>query len=58
MTLTAKREWGPHPDQKIGGDLNGRWVVRDPDGAIVDIDKYRNDLMARYPGLVVQGRGD
>ena len=56
--MTAKRE-----DLDIapifGYDLPvwryGVWVVRDADGAHVDHDRYRHDLTARYPGLVLIG---
>lgn len=30
-----------------GNELNGRWVLRDAAGTIVDFDRYRSDLAER-----------
>lgn len=52
--LVARREHGPHHDPDVGGTYGGRWVVRDTrNGAVIDIDQYRNDLLDRYEGLIV-----
>lgn len=34
---------GPH-----GYPLNGQWVLRNPEGTLIDFDKYRNDLASHY----------
>lgn len=36
-----KREEGLTPN---GNPINGRWVLRSPDGSWVDVDTYRIDL--------------
>jgi hypothetical protein len=40
-----KREWGKTPK---GNDLNGNWVLRNPDGEFIDFDGFRSDLMERH----------
>lgn len=30
-----------------GNEMNGRWVLRDIAGKMIDFDKYRSDLMER-----------
>jgi len=51
---TAKREYETiHP--YWGWSHGGIWVVRDSDGNWIDADKYRNDLIERYPDLEVVG---
>jgi hypothetical protein len=42
---TLKREYGETPN---GNPLNGRWVLRGPDGERIDFDQYRHDLASRY----------
>lgn len=52
--LTAQREVDTiHPISNM--PHSNKWVVRDEDGNWVDADQYRNDLRARYPGLIVIG---
>jgi len=48
---TMAREYG---NTENGNAINGRWVLRNETGAVVDIDKYRNDLEGRY-GLKLTG---
>lgn len=49
--LTARREDYVYSD---AGDIaRGVWVVRDPDGNVLAWDQYRNDLLARFPHLVI-----
>lgn len=42
---TMRREYGLTPN---GNPMNGRWVLRDDSGKMIDFDKYRNDLAAHY----------
>lgn len=52
MKLTARREWEtihPHWGLRHGGI----WVVRDEEGTWIDCDQYRNDLLCKYPGLII-----
>lgn len=39
---TIKREQGLTPN---GNPLNGRWVLRDPEGKFIDFNQYRHDLI-------------
>jgi len=39
------REYGLTPN---GNSMNGRWVLRNEKGEMVDFDKYRNDLADHY----------
>ena len=54
MNYFAMREWGTAPNGWT--EFGGRWVVRDVTFAHVDNDKYRNDLIGRYKGLVIIDR--
>lgn len=38
------REYGKTPN---GNNMNGRWVLREAQGAMVDFDQYSNDLAER-----------
>lgn len=40
-----KREYGLTPN---GNPMNGRWVLRDSSGQLIDFDQYRNDLVEHY----------
>ena len=40
-----QREKGKTPN---GNEFDNRWVLRDPDGNLIDFDQYRNDLAGRY----------
>jgi len=58
--LTARRETGSvtmRYSENIPDTyeipFGNRWVVRDAKGAYVDHDQYRNDLLDRYPGLII-----
>lgn len=42
---TLAREYGKTPN---GNNLNGRWVLRDPNGKLIAFDQYRNDLAEAY----------
>lgn len=42
---TLRREYGVTPN---GNALNGRWVLRDEAGRMLDHDKYINDLSERW----------
>jgi hypothetical protein len=42
---TLKREYGLSPN---GNSLNGKWVLRNPDGSIKDFNQYLNDLIEHY----------
>jgi hypothetical protein len=44
-----ERENGLTPN---GNEINGRWVLRDPQGEWIDCDQFRNDL-AEWYGLVL-----
>ena len=39
------REWGLTPN---GLPLNGAWVYRDSDGALITWNQYRNDIFEHY----------
>lgn len=41
---TMRREYCLTPN---GNEMNGRWVLRDITGKMIDFDKYRSDLMER-----------
>lgn len=43
--LCLKREHNTRTP--AGNYVNGRWVLRRPDGRFLDIDRYRNDLAER-----------
>ena len=50
--LTAQREFRTiHPHW--GFPHSGIWVVRDETGQWIDADQYRNDLICRFPGLIL-----
>lgn len=60
MPLTARRETGSvtmRYSENIPDTyeipFGNRWVVRDAKGVYVDHDQYRNDLLDRYPGLII-----
>lgn len=36
-----------HTETPNGNPMNGRWVLRDADGTLIDFDKYRSDLAER-----------
>lgn len=36
-----QREHGETPN---GNDLNGQWVLRSPEGEMIDFNRYRNDM--------------
>lgn len=62
MPLTARRETGSvtmryseNTPDTYEVSFGNRWVVRDATGAYVEHDMFRNDLRARYPGLIVIG---
>ena len=40
-----RREQGTTPN---GNPIGGRWVLRAPDGAWIDVDQYRHDLAPRH----------
>ena len=40
-----QREYGKTPN---GNPLNGRWVLRNASGDMVDFDRYQNDLAEHY----------
>lgn len=40
-----EREYGLSPN---GYPLNGKWVLRDPTGKMLDFDKYRYDIEEYY----------
>lgn len=40
-----KREYGETPN---GTPINGRWVLRGPDGEWIDFDQYRHDIACHY----------
>ncbi len=40
-----QREYGMTPN---GNQLNGRWVLRDSAGKMLDFDRYQNDLAEHY----------
>jgi hypothetical protein len=42
---TMKREYETHTPN--GNKMNGRWVLRDENDAIVDFDTYSNDIADR-----------
>lgn len=42
---TMRRERGTTVN---GNAMNGRWVLRDPQGKFIDIDTYRHDLASRH----------
>lgn len=42
--LVMAREYGKTPN---GNNMNGRWVLRDANAAMVDFDQYSNDLAER-----------
>lgn len=46
-----KRENGETPN---GMPMNGRWVLRDDTGAMIDYGQYRNDI-AEHNGLDLRG---
>lgn len=35
---------------------SGRWVLRDKDNRVIDIDRYRNDMFDRYDLKIVSTR--
>lgn len=39
-----RREWGKTPNDNY---MNGRWVLREKDGNVIDWDKYRSDIAER-----------
>lgn len=41
---TMRREYCLTPN---GNEMNGRWVLRDITGKMIDFDQYRSDLMER-----------
>jgi len=43
--VKLKREYGLTPN---GNPMDGRWVLRNEKGDMVDFDKYRNDLAEHY----------
>lgn len=44
------REYGNAPN---GEPLQGCWVLRDPNGTIIDYGSYRNDITERH-GFTIQ----
>lgn len=40
-----QREYGLTPN---GNPMNGRWVLRDGEGRMLDFDRYRSDLAERF----------
>lgn len=38
-----------------GNRMNGRWVLRDPEGGLVDFCRYRNDLAENNDMKLVGG---
>jgi len=42
--MTMKREDGETPN---GNPMNGKWVLRDSNGKLIDFGKYRNDIAER-----------
>ena len=42
---TLKREYGETPNDN---PLNGRWVLRAPDGEWIDFNQYRHDIACHY----------
>jgi hypothetical protein len=42
---TMRREDGTTP---MGNPINGRWVLRDPNGEWIGVDQYRHDLAPRH----------
>jgi hypothetical protein len=59
MNYFAMREYGMAPNDwqtKSCQTFGGRWVVRNAAFEIVDNDKYRDDLIGRYKGLVIIDR--
>lgn len=42
--LVVKREYDLTPN---GNKMDGRWVLRDVDGVLIDFDRYRMDLEGR-----------
>jgi len=42
---TLKREYGKTPN---GNDMNGRWVLRNPEGKFLTFDQYRSDIAEEY----------
>ena len=47
MTAIAKVEREYDGTSPNGNPFNGRWVARTDDGAYIDHDQYRNDLIPR-----------
>ena len=43
---TVGREF--HGTTPEGNPLGGRWVVRDEQGAFVDVEQYRTELASRF----------
>jgi len=42
---SMRREEGHSP---VGNPFSGSWVLRDAEGAFVDYDRYRNDIIPRH----------
>lgn len=42
---TLQREYGKTPN---GNDIGGRWVLRSPEGTMIDFDQYRYDIAERH----------
>lgn len=44
--ITIKREWETKTPNE--NKMNGRWVVRNKDGEMIDFDQYINDIAERH----------
>lgn len=53
--FSSMREYGALPINGSVIPARGRWVLRDNKGAIVDVDRYRNDMFERH-NLVIAGK--
>lgn len=54
LVYTARREYGTNPRGSAYLPFTGQWVVRDQHGTYYRHSRYRNDLLAFYPGLIIE----